>query len=118
MITTMAVRVSMGDIAIIFMVLFGLLIISLIFMLAAMAYRKKKDDAEPIVKVEAKVLENNLTTGLGGAVLASTVLFACKGGNRVRLAIDGDPGLIVGDKGILVYRGKRFIKFEKSMDSY
>ena len=104
---------DMDTIAILFGVMFGLLLLSWIFYAVAKNYREKEDDAQPLLKTYAKVIEkqslnaNSLVTSS-----ASMIVFETETGERVRLCVD-KMELVLGDSGMLTWQGKRFVAFER-----
>ena len=106
--------VSMQDVFMILAVLFGIMLVSLICAVIVKKSRDSKDEACPIQKKKAKVLEKDqLPPGTVVSLSEMNILFEIEGRQRLRLRAKAQNQLMPGDEGYLTWQGSKVINFER-----
>ena len=111
----------------VFLLMFGFALYTLISSAAARAQEKRKNDASPRLSVPASVVtkraqvgtthHHNAATNTGGTYYNTKYFatFQFESGDRLELPVDGsDYGLLVeGDTGKLSFQGTRYLGFQR-----
>ena len=95
-----------------FPILFGLMIIALVFYGIAKHKRNAEDDAQPILEENAKVIDKQQVAP-NAIVFEVWVMFETETGKRVRLLVKPNDVYIIGDEGCLRWQGTRLYSFER-----
>lgn len=81
------------------------------------AMKSKEDswnNAQPVQNQNAKLVDMQQVPA-GQVVIGEIwVMFELENGDRVRLNAKPQNSLVVGDKGVLTWQGKRILKFERN----
>ena len=111
----------------VFLLMFGFALYTLISSIAARAQEKRKNDASPRLTVPASVVtkraqvgtthHHNAATNTGGTYYNTKYFatFQFESGDRLELSVSpGEYGMLVeGDRGQLSFQGTRYLGFER-----
>ena len=111
----------------VFLLMFGFALYTLISSAAARAQEKRKNDASPRLSVPASVVtkraqvgtthHHNAATNTGGTYYNTKYFatFQFESGDRLELSVSpGEYGMLVeGDRGQLSFQGTRYLGFER-----
>lgn len=104
--------ISIDDLVIGFGVLLGLFFISLIVFLAIRKKQNDENNAQPIQRMMAKIVDKQKLDP-GTIAFETWTLFETEIGARVRLVGKANNDYVVGDQGELTWQGSRLISFER-----
>lgn len=110
----LATYMDIDDVFMMFAVLIGIMVISLIVLGIAKSKQDRENDSQPIEKDYAKLVDKQQLPANGIVVGEMWVLFEVKGGRRVRLNAKIPNSLVIGDAGVLTWQGSRIIGFERN----
>lgn len=78
---------------------------------------KKKQDSEnetkPVRKATAKIVDKQQIESGAIVIGEPWVLFETEDGERIRLNVKADNHLVVGDRGVLTWQGRKVLSFER-----
>lgn len=106
---------SIEDLAMLFAILFGLMIVSLIFLAIIKKKQDAEDQAQPVRKEMAKVVDKQQIDSGGIVIGEPWVLFEVEGGTRVRLSANPKNSLVIGDTGMLTWQGCKILRFDRNL---
>lgn len=106
--------ISMEDIFMVFAILIGIFLVSVIALNILKRKRDAEDDEQPTLSKKAKVIDKQqLPPNTIMSISEMWVLFETEDGQRLRLNAKAINNLVVGDEGYLTWQGRRIINFER-----
>ena len=108
--------VGMDELLMFFAILFGIMIVAVIFATVAKKSKDAANAACPVERMHARVVDKQQTPApTNGIVVYSRIwiLFELDDGRRIRLLISGNNSAVIGDSGELVWQGDALISFRR-----
>lgn len=94
-----------------FPVLFGMAIISLVLYLGLKHARDAENDARPVQRANAKVIDKQQVAP-NSIVFEIWILFETESGERVRVSCPANNNYVIGDCGCLSWQGSKLHSFQ------
>lgn len=120
LITVSTDDITMSDIMMVFAILLGIMLVSLIVILSVRSRQKKADSVCPVLRAEATVVDKQQLPA-GTVTFASLsriwILFDLADGRRLKLFDTAANDLVVGDTGELVWQGSSIVRFQRKVKS-
>lgn len=112
----MGIIESSDDVIILFGVLIGLMVVSLLVVAVLKNRENAQNSAEPIFREQAKLIDKPQLNE--GVTFYAWVLFETESGKRVRVRLNNSElssiaSIIVGDSGQLIWQGNHMISFDR-----
>lgn len=106
--------ISIDDIMMFLAVLIGVAIVVWIFVGIVFAAKKAEEDQKPIETGVAVLMEKQQSTNsLTAAIENVPAIFELEDGRRVKLTLEANSTLVIGDRGEMTWQGSKLIKFER-----
>ncbi len=100
---------TMEDVGMFLGIMFGIFIISMVFLLIATKAAANKNNKYPVRESKVKLISKECANGL----IPEHVIFETDDGERINLVAETGNSLVVGDIGMLTWQGTKIISFSR-----
>ena len=108
---------DMEELTMMFAIMMGLGVISWIIVFVLKKQREDEDNAQPVCREHAKLVDMQQIPAGQIALGEIWVMFELDSGERMKLNAKAQNTLVVGDAGMLTWQGRRIHKFERNKNA-
>ena len=106
--------ISLEDVMIFLAVLLGLMIVVFVFLGIVLSANKAEEERKPIENGIAVLMEKQQSTNsLTAAIDNIPAIFELEDGRRIKLSLEANSTLVIGDRGEITWQGSKVIKFQR-----
>lgn len=106
--------ISLEDVMIFLAVLLGLMIVVFVFLGIVLSANKAEEERKPIENGIAVLMEKQQSTNsLTAAIDNIPAIFELEDGRRIKLSLEANSTLVIGDRGEITWQGSKLIKFQR-----
>lgn len=106
--------ISLEDVMFFLAVLIGLMIVVFVFLGIVLSANKAEEEQKPIENGIAVLMEKQQSTNsLTAAIDNIPAIFELEDGRRIKLSLEANSTLVIGDRGEITWQGSKLIKFQR-----